>query len=212
LVDFKKCCIVACTTANQCEQNPAQRPSHICFGISWLKGSAKTVCNIKADLAIYSYVGIYVCLDVYVLLQLLYNYTHIYPCSKDLFPTGLPQVNNISVVDRCESDFTIEWISTNYDHACKEISYAITLTVNNSSPDKSNQRSITITTKSMNFTELTGNILYYVTVQAISMGGRGDAVTQCVHTLDATSTLPDSKPFYFNKIHTQVYVCTHIHK
>ena len=103
--------------------------------------------------------------------------------------------------------FTLEWTSSNdYDLACKEISYAIALTANNLSPEESNKRSITITTKSRNFTELTSNIFYYATMQAILMDGRGDAVTQRVHTLDATSTLLDSKPFYFNKVHTHRYM------
>jgi len=35
--------------------------------------------------------------------------------------------------------------------------------------------------QSRNFTELTSNTFYYVTMQAISMDGREDAVTQCVN-------------------------------
>ena len=53
----------------------------------------------------------------------------------------------------------------------------------------------------MNFTELTSNTLCYSL-----MDGRGNAVTQCVHTLNVTSALQNNKPIYFNKMHTHRYM------
>ena len=105
------------------------------------------------------------------------------------------------MIDKCISDFTVEWTSPDYDPRCVIRSYYVSLTEildNTSLSDGLDQNIITqsyvhVLEKQMNFTKLSADKSYYVKVQAVSKKGHWKAVTLIVHTVNATSTQPNSK-------------------
>ena len=94
------------------------------------------------------------------------------------------------------SDFTVKWASADFDPACGNISYYVTLTGN--SNDESNKKDFNVTEKYMNFTGL-NNREYIVTVQSISSEGNGERVIQHVHTVNSSSAPPSSELKIYNR-------------
>lgn len=115
---------------------------------------------------------------------------------------GLPQIDSVTVVDQCVSDFTLNWTSADYNRACGSISYAVDLietsSSNNSSPAESDKRNFSVNSNYMNFTRLNSNTVYMVRVKSILMGKIGEFVDKRVHTVNISSAHPSSKLIYFN--------------
>ena len=87
------------------------------------------------------------------------------------------------------SDFTVKWTSADFDPACGNISYYVTLT---GSSDESNKEDFIAIKKYMNFTGL-NDTEYHIRVHSISSVEPGDAVTQRIRTVDSSSASPSSK-------------------
>ena len=92
------------------------------------------------------------------------------------------------------SDFAVQWASADFDPACGNISYDVTLTgkvplLN----DESNKENFNVTEKYMNFTGLNNEREYFVRVRSVSMEGYGDTVNHTVHTVNSSSARPSSE-------------------
>ena len=91
------------------------------------------------------------------------------------------------------SDLTVKWASADFDPTCGSISYYVTITGNRSLVNnESNKEDFNVTEKSMNFTGLNGTD-YVVKVWSVSSVGRGEPVSQHVHTVNSSSALPSSE-------------------
>ena len=120
------------------------------------------------------------------------------------------------MIDKCTSDFTVEWTSTDYDPSCEIMSYYVSLTeisANTSLSDglnRNNTMQSYVVEKHINFTGLSMDKSYYVEVQAVSVEGHGKAATLIVHTVNATSAQPNSKcTCFMNNLLTHTFICSH---
>ena len=102
---------------------------------------------------------------------------------------GPPSIGNMITTNICINDVTISWDHVTSDPTCGPVSYDVTI----SSSESGGVMMMRITDTSYNFTELTPDNSYTVTVAGRNNVGVGESSVRVVNTTTLAKAIPTGK-------------------